>query len=89
MKAIFKYPLTLGATAILAPKEFEPLHVGMQREQLTLWALVDPDLPPSTKHRIQVYGTGWPIDENRTYIGTVLESSDYVWHVYIERHLIP
>ena len=84
MRAVYKYPITLGRTTIEAPGLFEPLHVGMQRECLVLWAMVEPDLP-TKKHRIQVYGTGWPIDEAHTYIGTCIESSAFVWHVFYQK----
>ncbi len=56
------------------------IHVAMQGEHMTLWALVDPDLPLASR-RVYVCGTGHPVPDDGVYVGTV-HHDDLVWHIF-------
>lgn len=67
----------------LMPMGAQPLCVGMQGDQLCLWALVDPR-EPLRNYRFFVYGTGHPIENAECYIGTAFDPRGFVWHVFGE-----
>lgn len=63
------------------------LHVAEQSGErdgpertLLLWALVDKDAPRE-QHLIQISGTGHPIEEPGSHIGSVTDHG-LVWHVF-------
>jgi hypothetical protein len=83
MKTIHKIPLALinMQCDIALPENATLLCVQMQHARPYLWALVNTDAP-MTLRRIEMFGTGHPIDEaERTYIGTV-QDHIYVWHFF-------
>lgn len=59
------------------------IHVGMQNEQITLWAIVDPKAD-CEKRAIRVVGTGNPFPDASecTHLGTVFDGP-FVWHVFV------
>ena len=80
MQKIFKYVLTnRHTTEVSLPKDSVVLHAALKGVEICLWARVDTD-KPAEKRYFSVVGTGWDIDENMCYIGTVHEGS-FVWHV--------
>lgn len=85
MKKIFKYILPAGdEVRILMPAFAEVLSVGAQGENICVWALVDPDMPPL--HRtFRIAGTGHPIEDSEKwkFVGTVqLYGGSLVFHVF-------
>ena len=85
-KSIWKIALAIeDSQDVRVPIGAEFLCVQVQREELCLWALVDP-LAGYEKRRIYVYGTGHPIERGPLkYIWTVqMHSGSLVWHVFEE-----
>ena len=82
MKAVWKYPIPVEAEfGIQMPAGAKVLHVGTQRGNPTLWALVDTDAPPVGVD-FQIAGTGHEAP-GWTYVGTFLTTNDmYVWHLF-------
>lgn len=83
-QTIWKYLLPVADEYILmAPANaqwlphVQPLGNGM----VNLWALVQPD-NPQWEYRFRVYGTGHPVDEVGTYLGTAVTELGLVWHVF-------
>jgi hypothetical protein len=62
-------------------------HVGVQNGRITLWFETDFDLmgregsDHTETRRFAVRGTGHPIPEGATYLGTV-QMTPFVWHVF-------
>lgn len=86
MKAIWKYRLDItGRQEIHFPLgPVELLTVQMQYDELTLWAVVEPDVVEIQSRWFCVHGTGskFPQDHLHRYIGTVQDSGGLVWHVF-------
>ena len=85
MFTIWKYPLSPREVQDLSmPDGAEILTVQTQKEQVCLWAKVDPQAPKVIR-TFGVFGTGWEIvtTASMRYIGTVqLEDGDFVYHVF-------
>jgi hypothetical protein len=83
MTTIRKYPLDLVPRQVLElPHGTEILHAGQKRNELFLWALVDPDAVPCPRC-IDIIGTGWYIEDGpRRHLGTVVMPDTNVWHVF-------
>jgi hypothetical protein len=85
MKTIYKYPLAISdSQAVLMPINAQILSVQFQREDLCLWAVVDPE---EKKHArvFHIVGTGHlvPPPEKVRFIGTVQQfNGKLVWHVF-------
>jgi hypothetical protein len=83
MRAIYKFPLrTTDHQEIYLPVGAEILTVQIQHGVPCLWALVEGD-DPVTKHGITIVGTGHPVADVGTYLGTYqLNSGAMVFHVF-------
>lgn len=84
MKTIWKYQLALtdGQQVLAMPKGARILHLGYQNQVPTLWAEVDSEADKEPRY-FQIHGTGHPVANGGTYLGTVQASSSiFVWHVY-------
>lgn len=85
MFTIWKYPLTPREIQdVTMPEGAEILTVQNQKEQVCLWAKVDPNATKVVR-TFAVYGTGWEVITNAEfrYIGTVqLEAGDLIYHVF-------
>ena len=91
MKTVYKYELQVGfgLQTILMPEGADIL--GMRTEDSSDWegyvdpvmyALVDPNEPPSVTRVFRVLGTGETFnEEDLTYVDTY-RSLDYVYHVF-------
>lgn len=85
MKAIWKYPLPIiDNVEISLPKDSKILCVKTQKNDLCLWALVNPDENETESVKLRIAGTGHPIEEeNLEYIDTVLMYEDnFVIHIF-------
>lgn len=89
---IWKFELSItDVQEVDIPFPARVLSVGNQRDELVLWALVDPDDELMTV-KIRIVGTGNPFDfelfddaRQAKFIGTVLMGNGLVWHVFEER----
>ncbi len=92
MITVLKYPFEVETPITLElPTGAKVLHVGQQGDDertLFLWALVDPDRPPATRHFF-LLATGQRFDANilGPHIGTVQTKAGLVWHVFEEATL--
>lgn len=85
MKKIYKYQLEdTDKQEIIMPKGAEILSCQVQREAITIWAVVDLNNKPE-KRTFRIYGTGFDInyDHHHKFIGTVQQNHGMlVWHVF-------
>ena len=80
-KRIYKYVIN-SSSSIHIPKGAEILSVGAQRDDVCLWAMVEPDTEQETEEFI-VVGTGWDVPEMaRCFIGTAQLDNGLVFHVF-------
>ena len=108
MKKIYKYVLDTALDVVGAPKfpytmelpkGASILSCGLQnKENICVWAKVDPNQTEMVEVEFYIIGTGWPIpndiDNGLQYIGTVMISDGlYVYHVFVKEpmasHSIP
>ena len=82
MKTIYKYPLNAtGDQFIHIYEGHEILHVGIQNDEICLWALVDVE-KPLIKRIIHIFGTGHDCaSQLQHYLGTVFQGP-FVWHLF-------
>ena len=80
---IFKYIISQGEQIIDMPRGAKLLSIAEQRNNIVLYALVDPT-NPIAKRRILVVGTGWGFSVNiEKFIGTVnLVDGELMFHVF-------
>jgi len=79
---VWKFVLEDPETTVQMPAGAEVLSIGVQREQVCLWALVDP-LQPVEPRRFVVVGTGWDVPGHGRFLGTVLlASGELVFHIW-------
>ena len=80
MITIHKFTLTgRHSTPVELPKGSIILNCDIQSGEICLWAKVNTE-EPMEKRYFTIVGTGWEIDNNMCYIGTV-QSPPYVWHI--------
>ena len=83
-RSVWKYPLepTSEPQLVQMPDGAKIIHVGMQVDQLAMWADAVIDTPDCDRW-FCVEGTGWPIHHQGWHVGTVLmHGAGFVWHVY-------
>lgn len=85
MRTIHKYELGGVVNPIPTYEGARWLHVGNQRERITVWAQVDTDQPHTTK-LLWVVGTGQPIPDRATVpVGSaIFRGGEFVFHVFGE-----
>ena len=103
MKNIYKYVLDTAWNVIGAhkmpytmelPKGAVILSCGLQnKENICVWAKVDPNQTETVEIEFYIFGTGWPIpddiDNGLQYIGTVMISDGlYVYHVFVKESVV-
>lgn len=84
MQTIYKYPIAITDTqAVLMPVSAEILSVQFQRDDLCLWAAVDPSEEKRARV-ICIFGTGhsMPPPASMRFLGTAQQCSGDVWHVF-------
>ncbi|MDD3029788.1 MAG: hypothetical protein PHS57_05870 [Alphaproteobacteria bacterium] len=85
MKTVYKYCFK-GSKAQFDIPMIRPLHVGWQRGNFCLWALVDTEKQP-IQCEVLVLGTGREAPEDiETYqfLGTFEAETFYVFHAFIK-----
>lgn len=85
-KKIFKYGLGVDGFGVdLDDYVLELLHIDTQDGWPTLWALIDTDKELNEESiRVYCYGTGWPIPDGLSYIGTAFDERGFVWHYFVD-----
>jgi hypothetical protein len=83
MRRVFKYPLPVqDAFTLTMPAGAQFLSVQVQRDQPTLWALID-DRAHTVVRRFMILGTGHGADAVGAYIGTFqLADGAFVGHLF-------
>lgn len=82
-KYVLPFLTATGSAVADVPVPFgHLLHLDVQRADICLWAVVDPDddLVPARFHLV---GTGQEIRPTWCHLGSVLDRG-FVWHVYAE-----
>ena len=80
-RRIWKYPLPhISSHDMRMPSGAELVHVEVQHDVITIWAIVDPAAPLADR-RIEVYGTNHDIAPEHIYVGS-LQHGPFVWHVF-------
>lgn len=87
MKKIFKYKLNLEERQqVDLPKGAKILSVQAQRDEISLWALVDPNEKEADSVGFAIVGTGNPINFNiqdAKFLETIqFEGGHFVFHVF-------
>lgn len=82
---VWKYVMKTGAERFEMPDGARILACQLQRGEVTLWALVNPELPAIVKRDFMLYGTEHEIPDadKLRYIDTV-QNGPLVWHVFEE-----
>lgn len=85
MRAIWKYEIEEeGETRLRVPFGAEVISCGLDaKDNMCVWAIVDPDAQYEEIISILAWGTGWPLTFKGKFVGTVTKAS-YVWHVFVE-----
>jgi hypothetical protein len=82
---IWKIELQRANTQLIKmPKDSEIMDIQMQNGKFVMWFLSNP-LNKEIEVKIDMYGTGWKINENTSkneYLSTV-QDGDYVWHFFM------
>jgi hypothetical protein len=80
---IWKFNLQPGVmNKIEMPRNARLLSVGCQYGELVIWAVVVPSNTPRLRN-VLVVGTGQSSQETvGTFVGTIQDHRDLVWHVF-------
>lgn len=81
MKTIIEYPLSEFETKIQIYTDYQILSIGLRRDIITLWALVDTNNEMEII-KIKTYTTGDMIKEKGIYLGIVTYSRYNVLHFF-------
>lgn len=99
MKSVYKYVLDYcwnvvddhkNPYTIELPKGAEVLSCGLQnKENVCIWAMVDPNQTEMIEAEFYIFGTGWNIPDDITnslrFIGTYMISDGmFVYHVFMK-----
>lgn len=88
MQKIYKYRLPRdGQVITISDNVAEFLHVGLQDDLPTVWAVVDLEKSYKRECEIVAWGTGWELPDevwiDCDYIGTCEDRYGYVWHYFV------
>jgi hypothetical protein len=79
---VLKWPITLASWAQKVGSG-EVLHVGIDskgRMMVWTWGAYQDDAIETRE--IEVFGTGHIVPPNYVHLGTVIDSRDFVWHIF-------
>ncbi len=81
-RTVFKYPLGSPVTVLDLPTDAKVVHVAAQDDVPTIWVLLDPAAPTVQRAFVGV-GTGQPVDEDLSFVGTATGIAGWlVFHVF-------
>lgn len=82
MTQVWKFPIVSMDNAVQMPLGAKILSTAFQREELQIWAAVDPTQPKGVRN-IRVVGTGHDApDLDGTFVGTAFHPLGLVFHVF-------
>jgi len=82
MKAIYKYQFPIADNFELEfPDGYEIIHVGLQNNTPTLWAIVSLETKETVKHSFSVIGTSDEFETKGEYIATFFQEQ-FVGHLF-------
>ena len=84
MTIIYRYQLPYEGELIL-PKGAEVLLAGIQKEQIYIWARINPEETEEESRLFHIFNTGQGIsnDLNLNFIGTVFfNEAEIVFHIF-------
>lgn len=85
MEVVYKYPLSTrtSQTEVEMPSGAKVLRVDVQRNEIQLWAMVEPEAPKETRV-FEVFGTGHKMDTaKRVFINTFfVHDGEFVFHAF-------
>ena len=79
-RVVFKYTARMIETHIV-PVGGRVLHVAGQGDVPCVWIEVGGEVAVEEERTFQMVGTGHPVPESATYLGTA-HCGPFVWHVY-------
>lgn len=88
---IYKYPVKTGRDGLFEPVPMPlgatVLSANAVKDQLYVWAMVDPNQEQFELRVFAIYGTGWDVDaiegKDLKFIGTTLmHGGALIWHVF-------
>lgn len=92
MKTIFRYNLNSSINDVELPSGAEVISVGVSKNERTnkeiisMWVSVNTTTKTFDKRRFLVFGTGANMDDtsnfNMKYLGTVIKSNMYAFHIF-------
>jgi hypothetical protein len=86
VSVVYKYPFAIqDRVTVRLPRNADILHIGEQQfGELCVWALVDPDAPPTVERYFRVFGTGHavPDDVELDHLTTIISANGLVWHIF-------
>ena len=84
MKKIYKYPIPIEDKITLTlPVNSDILTVQIQKGEPVVYALVGTVLKMERDRKLELYGTGMEVPENRIYIGTFqMLNGALVYHLF-------
>lgn len=80
---IWKFEIPLQDKKAQMPAGAQILSVGVQGDEIMVWAVCNPNHPFVTRY-FPIFGTGFEMnlqDRGRPFLGTVFQGP-YVWHVF-------
>lgn len=82
MKQIHKYVLTKSVNRVPSYEGAKVIHIGNQREQITVWAEVH-TLERESLLELRIVGTGGEVPIGGRRVGSALMANgEFVFHVY-------
>lgn len=90
MSKIYKYQLEIGTTVVSMPEDARVITAQVQRGNLCMWVVVDPNAEVIDRH-FAVVGTGHHVPDSAKYIATFqLDNGGFVGHVFeVQPYKIP
>lgn len=81
---IYKYTIPVEGCVLEIPKGSQHLSCQLQRNEIVIWAIVNPDQQETTKVQISVYGTNHELPDYLTarYLLATLQLGPLVLHVF-------
>ena len=84
MKSIWKFPVEgVNNQSVEMPVGAQPLSLQVQGDQVCIYALVDTEAEKEER-LVQIFGTGRPVANEGTFIGTFQMTGAVVFHTFIK-----
>ena len=77
---IYNYPVKDEMTLNLRAGA-RVISIMTKENQPYIWVEI-PDEGEIEERKFQIFGTGWPINDEVSYVGSYVEDDYFVWHLY-------